>query len=536
MSHFHSRGWALAVFCCWTTVGGIIGAAVSYFAYARQAREFASTALVRFERFEVGPSNTSSVERHESQQGQVDVAPQLRVSQHNRTDDSLMLSGQAVLSQAVAAGKLLEMPELRAATGMPDQTSADELVRDWVASGRLVVAKVETTSSGGVYSVTISSGLPSVSKRVVTAVVEAMVDRFDGKVSEKRLERRIQTLGVRRVELGRQVEVLQRTIGELTLPEQAVLRKGSVVSPASIKLEVSIRSFERLTLKREDLQQRLRRAEELLAQNADDLRVFETLGLVTRKGEVFDSGLSQTEAKKKQFDLERREWFASKEKVIASVEREVQPLKQQLDELLGVKYGPQHPQIKHLKMLIAKAKGKLAEYSVEPDFEGTNTAGLEDRVEAYVPTAGDNRQRGVERRLVKPEGDSLKLVLSVLTNEFEGLSGDLSSLDDELETLATDVAKEAQLLRSHEKLGREMLQLQKNRESLEGEMQHAIRLHERVPSSCEVLISPGPAVQVFPLLKSYLMFGSVAGGVGGLALFILIWFVINLVPNKTTDQ
>ena len=385
MSHSLSRRGAFAVFCCWAAVGAAAGAAIAYFAYARQPREFASSAVVRFERFEVESADKQiNVEIKPRQQGRIDAALESAATLRNPPDDSLLLCGQSVLSQAAVSGNLMEIPELRVAKAIPNQVSADDFVRDWVASGRLMVTQFKSTSRGGLYRISFRSELPSVSTRVVSAVVAAMVERFDRQASQNRLTETMEDLRQRREELGHRVEVLQDAIGKLDLPQQAVLQDGRVVSPTAIKLDVSIRSYQQLTDQRKWLQQRLRRAEELLAQNVDERRIWEMLGVLTKDGKVPGNPVpgnpvpgntaeaSPQQAERRRGERERREWLAEKEKLVVAVEREVQPLQQQLDELLGIKYGPQHPQIRHLKTLIAKAKGKLAEYAVEPDFGFTN--------------------------------------------------------------------------------------------------------------------------------------------------------------------
>ena len=61
-------------------------------------------------------------------------------------------------------------------------------------------------------------------------------------------------------------------------------------------------------------------------------------------------------------------------------------------------------------------------------------------------------------------------------------------------------------------------------------------LDEKVPSSLEVLSASGPAVQVSPILNSYLRFGSLLGVVVGFLLFVILWFAISLVPSNTADE
>ena len=547
MSHSFSRRGAFAVFGCWAAVGAAAGAAIAYFAYARQPREFASSAVVRFERFEDEPTNKQSGEVQPRQQSRLDAALGSAATLRNPPDDSLLLCGQTVLSEAAVSGNLMEIQELRVVKAIPTQTSADDFVRNWVTSGRLMVTQFKSTSRGGLYRVTFRSELPSVSNRVVSAVVAAMVERFDGQASQNLATETIQDLRQRREELGRQAEDLQRTIENLDLPQQAVLQDGRVVSPAAIKLDASIRSFERLTLQREGLQQRLRRAEELLAQNADERRIMEMLGVLTKDGEVPGSAreASPEQAEKQKSERERRQWLAEKEKLTVAVDREVQPLQKQLDELLGIKYGPQHPQIRHLKTLIAKAKGKLAEYAVEPDFGVTVPPVTPDGASEGDPIPGqDERQLsdesgpdlGDQARDAVSAGDALPLVLTVLNGELKGLSNDLSRVDAELEALATIVAYETQVLQRKERLGLEIQQLQEIRKSLEGEVQHAVKLDEKVASSLEVLSASGPAVQVSPILNSYLRFGSLLGVVVGFLLFVILWFAISLVPSNTVDE
>jgi hypothetical protein len=543
----YTRKGALVVFCCWAAVGAAAGAAIAYFAYARQPREFAANAVVRFERFESELTSEQSLESESSQQTQVDPGTDQTTAFRKQPDESLLLCSQSVLSNAAVSGKLMEIPELRVAKGLPNQTSADDFVRDWVASGRLRVTLFENTSQGTLYRVSFSSELPSVSNRVVSAVVAAMVERFDGLVSQKRLTKKIWDIRERREELDRQTEVLRRSTDEIDLPEQAVLQNGSVVSPAAVKLDAAIRSFERLGLQRESLQQRLRRAEDLLVQNAGDRDVLEMLGVLTKDGKVPKTAVvaSQDQSERLGSETDRREWLAEKQKFTAAVEQEVQPLQKQLDELLNIKYGPQHPQIKHLKMLIAKAKGKLAVYAVEPDFGVANSSRMQIGVAPDRPiSVQDGTQPRQEKKSVgttEQQGDtasaanSLEVVLFVLNGELKRLSNDLSRVDEELEALATIVANETQVLRYNERLRLEMQHLQETKKSLEVEMQHAQSLGEKVPTRCEVLIASGPAVQVSPILQPYLLYGSIGGVVAALTLFICLWLTISLVPGRTAE-
>ncbi|MGI9459284.1 MAG: hypothetical protein ACR2NF_04735, partial [Pirellulales bacterium] len=348
-------------------------------------------------------------------------------------------------------------------------------------------------------------------------------------------------------DLKRQADVLQRAIDEIDLPQQAVLQDGSVVSPAAIKLNASIRRFERFDLQRESLQQRLWRAKELLAQNAHDRDVLELLAVLPTDRKVPDTAVAASQEHSVSLGSERgrREWLAEKEKLTVAVEQEVQPLQKQLDELLNIKYGPQHPQIKHLKMLIAKAKGKLAVYAVEPDFGGAKSSRTQVGGAPDSPVSlQDGTQSGQEDigvGMTEQQGDaasarnSLEVVLSVLKGELKRLSNDLGSVDEELETLATIVANESQVLRYNERLRREMQHLQETGKSLEGEIQHALSLYERVPSSCEVLIACGPAVQVSPVLSPYLFYGSLGGIAAALTLFTVLWFALSLVPGRPAD-
>jgi len=539
----YTRTGALLLVCCWAAVGAAAGAGIAYFAYARQPRKFAANAVVRFERFESERTSEQGLESESSQQGQVDLGTGQTNALRNQPDDSLLLCSQSVLSIAVVSGNLMEIPELRVAKGLPNQTSADDFVRDWVPSGRLRVTLFENTSRGALYRVSFRSELPSVSNRVVSAVVAAMVERFDGQVSQKRVTEKIWDIREKREELERQAEVLRRATDEIDLPEQAVLQNGSVVSPTAVRLDASIRRFERLGLQRESLQQRLRRAEELVVQKAGDREVLEMLGVLTKDGKV--SRTAAVASQEQSEGPDRREWLAEKQKLTAAVEQEVRPLQKQLDELLNIKYGPQHPQIKHLKMLIARAKGKLAIYAVEPDFGVANSSRMQVGVAPNRPiTVQDGAQPSQEENSVgttEQQGgtasaaNSLEVVLSVLNGELKKLSDDLSRVDEELETLATIVANETQILRYNERLRLEMQHLHETRKSLEVEMQHAQSLDEKVPMTCEVLIASGPAVQVSPVLEPYLLYGSIGGVVAALTLFICLWLAIRLVPGRTAE-
>ena len=258
MSQSYTRNGALVVFCCWVSVGAAVGVAIAYFVYARQPRKFAASAVVRFERLEAGSIDKQSREGEVRQQGHVDPRRDQALGFHNQPDESLLLCSQSVLSRAAVSGNLMEIPELRVAKSLTNQVSADDFVRDWVSSGRLSVTLVENTSQGALYQISFRSELPSISRRVVSAVVAAMVERFDGQVSRKRVSEKTLEIRERRGDLERQVEVLQRAIDEIDLPQQAVLQDGNVVSPAVVKLSASILRFERLNLQRDSLQQRLR--------------------------------------------------------------------------------------------------------------------------------------------------------------------------------------------------------------------------------------------------------------------------------------
>ncbi len=535
------------MFCCWAAVGALAGAAIGYFFYARQSREFAAAAVVRFQRSAAGVNQNQSLESEARQQDQADPGPDQKTVFDNQPDESLLLCSQSLLSSAAVTGNLMEIPELRVAKSMTAQVSADDFVRDWVASGQLRVTLIDNTSQGAIYRVSFRSELPSVSRRVVSAVVAEMVERFDGQVSQERVSEKIGDIQERREQLERQAEGLQRATDEIDLPKQAVLQDGNVVSPAAIKLDASIRRFERLDLQRESLRQRIGRAEDLLAQNADDRDVLEMLGVLNKEGKVPDIGgaASGEQAENLESEQDRRKWLADKERLTAAVDQEVRPLQKQLDELLNIKYGPQHPQIKHLNTLIAKAKGKLAVYAVEPDFGASNSLGKQVGLASDSPVAvkdksGASQEKhrldiGVDIEDQQSAGNSLEVVLAVLRAELESLSNDLRVVDEELEVLATIVANETQVLRYNEKLRLEMQYLLETGKSLEVEMQHVLNVSEEVPSSCEVLIASGQAMQVSPVLSAYLWYGSSGGITAGLALFMILWFAISWVPDQAAE-
>ena len=561
MSHSYSRLGAFAVFCCWAAVGAAAGMAIAYFVYARQPRTFAVTAVVRFDR-------SGSEAGDESEAGDNAVRPNVSaLAENNRTpdtsllpryDDSLLLCSQAVLARAAESGGLLEIPELQlpaslvqANDGEHDaendaENAAEQLVRNWVSSGQLTVEQAEATSRGGLYRVSFVAKLPSVSSRVVSAVVAAMVDEFDGPSGQAQAEESVQQTRLQSQNLADKAESLMREIAELELPANATLAEdGEVVSAAAVRLEAAIGSFERLTREREDLQKRLRRAEELQKQNADDRAVLETLGLLVVGERTSVNGTVPDEKLQVERDRQRKrkEWLDRKQKLAAMVEREVEPLQKQLDELLGVKFGPQHPQIKHLKTLIAKSKGRLAEYAVEPDFGleefELNGKGVSDPSDTADPDGLQNQNPadqensgGQENGIADTDPPSLQIVLKVLRGESARLAEQISSVDESLEVLATTVATENQSLKTFEKLDREIQQLQVERKSLELEIQKLLEPGENVASSCEVLVAAGPAKQVSPVLGSYLQVGSFAGILAGLVLFVILWFAISIVPGK----
>jgi len=465
-----------------------------------------------------------------------------------RYDDSLLLCSQAVLARAAESGGLLEIPELQlpaslvqANDGEHDaENAAEQLVRNWVSSGQLTVEQAEATSRGGLYRVSFVAKLPSVSSRVVSAVVAAMVDEFDGPAGQAQVEESVKQLRLQSQSLADQAESLMHEIAKLELPANATLAEdGEVVSAAAVRLEAAIGSFERLTREREDLQKRLRRAEELQKQNADDRAVLETLGLLVVGDRTSVNGTVPDEKLQVERDRQRKrqEWLDRKQKLAAMVEREVEPLQKQLDELLGVKFGPQHPQIKHLKTLIAKSKGRLAEYAVEPDFGldefEFNGKRVTDPSDTADPDGLQNQDpAGQENGIADTDPPSLRIVLNVLRGESARLAEQIRSVDESLEVLATTVATENQSLKTFEKLDREIQQLHVERNSLELEIQKLLEPGENVASSCEVLVAAGPAKQVSPVLRSYLQVGSFAGVLAGLVLFVILWFAISIVPGK----
>ncbi len=551
MSHSYSRLGAFAVFCCWAAVGAAAGMAIAYFVYARQPRTFAVTAVVRFDR-------SRSEAGDKSEAGDNAVRPNVSaLAENNRTpdtsllpryDDSLLLCSQAVLARAAESGGLLEIPELQlpaslvqANDGEHDaENAAEQLVRNWVSSGQLTVEQAEATSRGGLYRVSFVAKLPSVSSRVVSAVVAAMVDEFDGPAGQAQVEESVKQLRLQSQSLADQAESLMHEIAKLELPANATLAEdGEVVSAAAVRLEAAIGSFERLTREREDLQKRLRRAEELQKQNADDRAVLETLGLLVVGDRTSVNGTVPDEKLQVERDRQRKrqEWLDRKQKLAAMVEREVEPLQKQLDELLGVKFGPQHPQIKHLKTLIAKSKGRLAEYAVEPDFGldefEFNGKRVTDPSDTADPDGLQNQDpAGQENGIADTDPPSLRIVLNVLRGESARLAEQIRSVDESLEVLATTVATENQSLKTFEKLDREIQQLHVERNSLELEIQKLLEPGENVASSCEVLVAAGPAKQVSPVLRSYLQVGSFAGVLAGLVLFVILWFAISIVPGK----
>ena len=551
MSHSYSRLGAFAVFCCWAAVGAAAGMAIAYFVYARQPRTFAVTAVVRFDR-------SRSEAGDKSEAGDNAVRPNVSaLAENNRTpdtsllpryDDSLLLCSQAVLARAAESGGLLEIPELQlpaslvqANDGEHDaENAAEQLVRNWVSSGQLTVEQAEATSRGGLYRVSFVAKLPSVSSRVVSAVVAAMVDEFDGPAGQAQVEESVKQLRLQSQSLADQAESLMHEIAKLELPANATLAEdGEVVSAAAVRLEAAIGSFERLTREREDLQKRLRRAEELQKQNADDRAVLETLGLLVVGDRTSVNGTVPDEKLQVERDRQRKrqEWLDRKQKLAAMVEREVEPLQKQLDELLGVKFGPQHPQIKHLKTLIAKSKGRLAEYAVEPDFGldefEFNGKRVTDPSDTADPDGLQNQDpAGQENGIADTDPPSLRIVLNVLRGESARLAEQIRSVDESLEVLATTVATENQSLRTFEKLDREIQQLHVERNSLELEIQKLLEPGENVASSCEVRVAAGPAKQVSPVLRSYLQVGSFAGVLAGLVLFVILWFAISIVPGK----
>ena len=103
----------------------------------------------------------------------------------------------------------------------------------------------------------------------------------------------------------------------------------------------------KLTRERDDLQSDFAE-QELQKQNADDRAVLETLGLLVVGDRTSVNGTVPTAGVERDRQRKRREWLERKQKLAAMVEREVEPLQKQLDELPG-QFGPQHPQIKHLK-------------------------------------------------------------------------------------------------------------------------------------------------------------------------------------------
>ncbi|MGI9460243.1 MAG: hypothetical protein ACR2NF_09615, partial [Pirellulales bacterium] len=153
MSQSYTLSGALVVFCCWVSVGAAVGAAIAYFAYARQPRKFAASAVVRFERFEAELTDEQSLESELRRQDQVDPRRDQITAFLNQPDESLLLCSQSVLSNAAMSGNLMEISELRVPKGIPNQVSADDFVRDWVASGRLSVTLFENTSRGALYRV-----------------------------------------------------------------------------------------------------------------------------------------------------------------------------------------------------------------------------------------------------------------------------------------------------------------------------------------------------------------------------------------------
>lgn len=528
-----TSGWLSLI--AWTFLGVIVGAGASFFVYAKQFPVFRSTAVIQVNRpVDVGGEVES--------QGQVaaelpgegsENEPQAEGQKRPPTGpERWVLLSEPVISAALGRQELRGLPELEGDEPPPLHDGVS-LARWLVRTSAVTVDYEGESLSGQIYRLHALGKTPSSAMQINQAILSSYLRHTLGEAMAG--PDADFALASNEEGVANTIELVLQRIGDLeqkklalTLPQDAALEAGRVVSPAAEDLIRYRRLTDERAAQAAALEQKLRTVEALITQGAGADNVLFALGQSVPShspasgSETFGM---RNQSSQMAFDVELASYqqrMAERKRVIAEIEREVQPLETEKEELLK-HVGPAHPRVKGVQRRIDTVRRKLdnlppvglppAQLSQAPSDKAPD----DDAAEAELRIEGEIVRRP------RSKGETITALLRALRSEVHQATRDIDAAAQKRDAAASSVAVQQRILLQNQQLNEEIQQQKRLLAGITQKLTPAADQGEHsVSVSVSVLESPELGVQIAPVLEKHLFAGGLLGGFSGFSLGILL--------------
>ncbi|QDV14274.1 hypothetical protein CA51_41710 [Rosistilla oblonga] len=495
----------LLIFFAWSFLGTTLGLGTAYFNYVRERPSFESTAIVAIR--DLGADKSVTPESPTEPQSSSSVAAPLG----SERPEGIVAEGLAILSEPVVKMAIAE------------KGVRDAGVANFIRRHDLQVEYIDSSpKQGQMFSIRGRGETPSAAAEVVASVVNAYrgyVSKDDGSESwQQALAQFSETHAV----VNSRIEKLEQQLEALSLPADASLLNGSVVSRAATQVDSLRSEAEQVANQKSAAETKLQKVELLLAADAPDTNyqdILTTLNITQiprsqpQPAAVESPEMKQAAAEQRAAEIEqaRQQRIALTEQV----QRELIPLEQELDLLL-LNVGTEHPKAKGLRKQIALVRAKLTQLPPIPAPLETPPNPFDQRITPPSDPAETSEQRETLQKKITTK-------LAALRVEIQRLDARYKTIEIELDKAAKEFTSQQQTLQEEQRLREALSQQYLLADQITRTLAAVPDLASDHPKEVTVVRPAERGTQVAPNLGMHLAAG---GGLGCLSGMMLVGLVL----------
>ncbi len=484
----------------WGLLGLLLGTGSGYFLYVKKPAEFQSSALLQVTGGEA-------------------VSPA----------DALVILSDPVLEAAVSRGRLDRLPGLQPPASNRALTSTEfvALLRE---RAKLRVEPLHPQASSVIYELYCHGATPSASEAVATAIVSAYVDYFSKQGDSTDWQAALQLLQTARTEGLARIAELEQQLSQLRVPADATLQDGNVVSAAAEQWSRLRNESERLHNEYIRATASLRQTETLIADGATADQVLAALGSPAMPGPrpipaaqpgADAEAAARTAAAAARAAEQRRSILATRQRIREEVERDLQPLQEELDQLSKI-VASEHPKIRGVQMRMQKVRERLKDMPpLPPDAAPANASAPAAASPSPLLPAESSPTNG-EQLLQASPGALITSQLRALRQRRDALASQMTDIDARLDQAAELVSLQKTELQADARIRSEIQAQQRLMERAIEQLAEIPATPPAIQPRVQILQTAQPGIQVAPWVWSHVLVGAIAGLLSAMVLASLV--------------
>ncbi len=469
----------------WLVIGTLVGLGIGYFSYVKTPAIFEAGATVQINR----PNQPVSE----------------RTGDSATVDDSLIILSDSVLADATSKGRLAKLPE------WPNRNS-QQVAQSLATDGNLTVQRATKSSGGEIYEVRFRGATPNSTQQVVDAVLAAAMRSLPQAGDSAQWQESIELLTKARDEVTSRFTQLDRELKQLDIPSGAIKYDETLISAAVAQWKRWQSEADQLQEQLTQLTNNLRRAETMITAGAPVESILTVLGQPI--AEPAKSSAPELAAPSAQIiaEMDRKRRLEERARLEQSVQRELEPLQQELDKLLE-RLGSGHPTVRSVREKMTRVRAKLDDLPPLDSVDQKETNRTAPSPPSPQPPSSDSDDDLAQQ---------VNQLLRALRSEKQLVQDQLDDVSAQLDETAQQLAQQERLLAQEKQLRAEMDRQQQFANQIASRLTNLSVAPPLPEIRLTVLRSATPGVQIAPDLPTHLIRGGSWGAAGGAILSLLL--------------